>query len=74
MKIIAWNVYGLRSLLKTDHLNQLINDETQYIFAEYLTIPISPIIIYYKDIDIDLNNALNFDSYNSYNSINTSQK
>ena len=27
MKIIAWNVNGLRSLLKTDYLNQLLTDE-----------------------------------------------
>ena len=33
MKIIAWNVNGLRSLLKTEHLNQLINDENPDIFC-----------------------------------------
>ena len=27
MKIIAWNVNGIRSLLKTDHLNNMIKDE-----------------------------------------------
>jgi exonuclease III len=27
MKIIAWNVNGLRSLLKTEHLDNLINNE-----------------------------------------------
>jgi exonuclease III len=27
MKIIAWNINGLRSLLKTDYLDNLINDE-----------------------------------------------
>ena len=27
MKIIAWNVNGLRSLLKTDHLKILLDEE-----------------------------------------------
>ena len=33
MKIIAWNVNGLRSLLKTEYLNQLINDEDPDVFC-----------------------------------------
>jgi exodeoxyribonuclease-3 len=33
MKIIAWNVNGLRSLLKTDNLNQLISTEDPDIFC-----------------------------------------
>jgi exodeoxyribonuclease-3 len=33
MKIIAWNVNGLRSLLKTDYLNDLINKENPDIFC-----------------------------------------
>ena len=33
--------------------NQLINGETQYIFAEYLTIPIAPLIMIYKTLKFD---------------------
>jgi exodeoxyribonuclease-3 len=33
MKIIAWNVNGIRSLLKTDNLDKLINDEDPDIFC-----------------------------------------
>ena len=33
MKIIAWNVNGLRSLLKTDYLNKLLKDENPDIFC-----------------------------------------
>lgn len=33
MKIIAWNVNGLKSLLKTDYLDTLINDEKPDVFC-----------------------------------------
>ena len=33
MKIIAWNVNGIRSLLKTDNLNILINQESPDVFC-----------------------------------------
>lgn len=33
MKIIAWNVNGLKSLLKTDYLDNLINDEKPDVFC-----------------------------------------
>ena len=33
MKIIAWNVNGLRSLLKTDYLDQLINEHKPDVFC-----------------------------------------
>ena len=33
MKIIAWNVNGLRSLLKTNYLNDIINEENPDIFC-----------------------------------------
>ena len=33
MKIIAWNVNGLKSLLKTDYLDNLINDENPDVFC-----------------------------------------
>jgi len=33
MKIIAWNVNGLKSLLKTDYLDKMINDENPDVFC-----------------------------------------
>ena len=33
MKIIAWNVNGIRSLLKTQYLDELINDENPDVFC-----------------------------------------
>lgn len=33
MKIIAWNVNGLRSLLKTDYLDNMLNDENPDVFC-----------------------------------------
>ena len=33
MKIIAWNVNGLRSLLKTDNLKQLLDEEDPDVFC-----------------------------------------
>ena len=39
--------------------NQPINDDTQYIFAEYLTIPIIQILRLYKDIKFDTQSTSN---------------
>ena len=60
-------------------INQQTNNETQYIFAEYLTIPITPIIISnYKDIDAELITLVNSNTtsayYDNYHSITTSHK
>ena len=33
MKIIAWNVNGIRAILKKDYLTKLINDEDPDIFC-----------------------------------------
>lgn len=52
MKIIAWNVNGLRSLLKTDHLKDLINREDPDIFCMGETKLSCP----YDDVEMEIIN------------------
>ena len=60
MKIIAWNVNGIRAMLKKNNLVKLINDED----PDIICLGETKISCPYNDVKDNLNKSLNKKYYN----------